>query len=158
MRRENLKHLLYNLLKVSTVSLIGGMVTTPAIKSWYASINKPTFNPPSWVFSPVWTALFLMMAVSAYMINMKAQNKELLSKAISAYNLQLFLNLLWSILFFGLKSPTAALVEIAILWCAILYTILRFKEIYKLSAVLLVPYLLWVTFATVLNFYIFLLN
>lgn len=146
------------LVKVSLIAVIGGLVTAPAVTDWYSTINKPSFNPPSVVFGPAWTFLFFLMAISAYILWGKAWDEKQYVKAMFVYNIQLGLNLLWSILFFGLKSPIAAFIEIIFLWGAILYTIILFKRISKESAILLVPYLLWVTFAAILNLAIVLLN
>lgn len=155
---KNLKHIISNLVKVLLVSLIGGAVTAPAVRSWYNTLNKPMFNPPDWAFSLAWTILFILMAISAYLVNKRAQDKETSDRAIRIYNAQLFLNLLWSVLFFGLRSPRLAFIDIIFLWCAIVYTIKAFHKIYTPSATLLIPYILWVTFAAILNLYIVLLN
>lgn len=138
------------------VGIIGSFFTASSVSSWYPTLVKPAFNPPNWVFSPVWITLFVLMGVSLYLVWEKGfrENKT----AITIFGVQLGLNVLWSILFFGLKSPLLAFIEIIFLWAAILLTILKFYKISKWSAYLLIPYILWVSFAAVLNFAIFYLN
>lgn len=124
--------------------------------TWYATLNKLSFSPPNWVFGPVWALLYIMMGISLYLVVIaKARNRE---KAIFVFVLQLVLNALWSIIFFGMKNPTLALVDIAALWIAIFLTIKAFFKISKPSAYLLIPYFLWVSFASILNLSIVLPN
>lgn len=137
--------------------IIGSLFTAPAVKGWYTTINKSPLNPPSWVFAPVWTTLFIMMGVAVSIIWLSGKN-ETRSKALKVFFLQLFLNTLWSIIFFGLKNPALAFVEIILLWFAILYTIILFRKINRKAACLLIPYILWVSFATVLTLSVVLLN
>ena len=135
---------------------IGSYFTSPSIPTWYASLVKPVFNPPSWVFGPVWTTLFIMMGVALYLVLQKnAKNKK---EAYAFFGIQLFLNVLWSFLFFGLHSPLLAFIEIIFLLAAILATMYFFNRISKTASYLLIPYALWVSFATVLNFSLYLLN
>ena len=136
---------------------IGGFATTSSVGGWYAAINKPTWNPPAWIFGPVWSMLYLMMGVSAWLVwkNSGFQNSRL---ALGAFVFQLLLNVIWSVLFFGLRQPGWAFVEIIALWIAIAVTISLFYGHSKLAAGLLVPYLLWVTFAAGLNFTIWSMN
>lgn len=137
---------------------IGAAYTTGAINTWYITLNKPFFNPPNWIFGPVWTLLYLMMGISLYIFwNTKTNAKEK-RLGLSLFFVQLALNVLWSILFFGLKSPIAALIGIIFLWLAIYLTIKKFLRASKLAGWLLVPYLAWVSFATILNLSIALLN
>ena len=136
---------------------LGSLVTTPRINGWYAELEKPFFNPPSWLFGPVWTILFLAMAVAGWLVWRRAGFSGA-SVALTLFGGQLFLNVLWSTLFFGLKSPGAALVEIVILWVAILATLVAFRRVSRAAGLLFVPYLAWVTFATVLNLEIWRLN
>ena len=133
------------------------LFTAPAVKGWYTTINKSPLNPPSWVFAPVWTTLFIMMGVAVSIIWLSGKN-ETRSKALKVFFLQLFLNTLWSIIFFGLKNPPLAFIEIVVLWFAILYTIILFRKIDKKASYLLIPYILWVSFASVLNLSIAILN
>ncbi len=137
--------------------VIGSIFTTPAISGWYAGIQKPAFSPPNWIFAPVWITLFVLMGISISLIWLSEKNK-VRKKAISVFFIQLFLNTLWSIIFFGLKNPFLAFIEISVLWFAILYTIILFKKIKKPAAIILIPYILWVSFATVLNLVIVTLN
>ena len=133
--------------------LVGSIFTTPAIPGWYATLQKPSFSPPNFLFAPVWTTLYILMGISLALI-LNKKNKT----AIIFFVVQLVLNSLWSILFFGLKSPKLAFVEIIFLWLAILITILKFFKISKLAGWLFVPYLLWVSYASVLNLTIVKLN
>lgn len=135
---------------------IGGLATYPAIPGWYASLDKPSFNPPNWVFGPVWTVLYVLMGIAAYAVY-KMKKKEVRG-ALAVFGLQLCLNILWSVLFFGLHSPLYGLLCIMALWTAIAVTIIRFYEISKTAGLLLVPYILWVSFASLLNFYVWVLN
>ncbi|CAN5173218.1 TspO/MBR family protein [soil metagenome] len=132
--------------------IIGSFFTVNSVNTWYSTLNKPFFNPPSWLFGPVWTILYLMMGISLYLIWEKKKVD------LKWFWIQLVLNSLWSILFFGLKNPGLAFLEIILLWGAIFLTIRGFWKYKRLSAYLLIPYLLWVTFATILNLSIVLLN
>ena len=137
---------------------IGSFFTAPAIPTWYATLNKPSFTPPNWLFAPVWTALFVLMGISAFLVWRKGLNNRQVKIALSIFSVQLILNILWSAMFFGLRSPIAGLIEIIILWVAILLTILIFFKISMTAGLLLIPYILWVSFAAVLNFFIWRLN
>lgn len=138
--------------------VIGSIFTTSAIPRWYAGINKPSFNPPNWVFAPVWTTLFLLMGISLYLVWRKGLNEKDIKIAVAVFVFQLILNALWSFLFFGLESPFAAFIEIIFLWIAILASIILFFRISWVAGALLIPYILWVSFASVLNFAIWRLN
>lgn len=135
---------------------IGSYFTTPSIGNWYTNLNKPFFNPPSWVFAPVWTILYIVMGLALYLI-WTHQHKQR-TRALAIFVFQLALNVLWSVFFFGLKSPWLAFGEILVLWLAIYFTIRKFAHIYKPAGRLLLPYLAWVTFATLLNLAVALLN
>jgi translocator protein len=137
--------------------IIGSLFTTSSIPTWYATLIKPSFNPPNWIFAPVWIFLYLLMGISFYLIWIKSNNPNF-SFLMSVFLLQLVLNAFWSIIFFGLKSPLFAFVEIIVLWLTILICIILFFRISKISSYLLIPYLLWVSFAAVLNFAIWKLN
>lgn len=138
--------------------IIGSIFTAPSIPNWYANINKPSFRPPNWVFAPVWTTLYLLMGIALFLILRKGLNEKGIKMAIAVFALQLVLNSLWSFLFFGLKSPFAAFIEIIFLWAAILMSIILFFRISRVAGALLIPYILWVSFASVLNFAIWRLN
>lgn len=131
--------------------IIGSFFTVSAIPNWYATLNKPSFSPPNWIFGPVWTVLYIMMGVSLYLIWAK-------KKIPAVFWVQLILNALWSVIFFGLKNPLLAMVNILALWIAIVLTIKSFYKINKLAGNLLIPYILWVSFATFLNYNIWILN
>lgn len=137
---------------------IGSLFNMGSVDTWYREINRPSFTPPDWIFGPVWTLLFIMMAVSLYLVYVNVTDRKQAMKAYTVFGIQLFLNIVWSLLFFGLRSPTAAFVEIVILWAAIALNIYLFNKISKAAAALLVPYILWVTFAAVLNISFVMLN
>ena len=145
------------ILACQIAGIIGSLFTAPAVKGWYTTINKSPLNPPSWVFAPVWTTLFVMMGVSVSIIWLSEKN-EGRSKALKVFFVQLVLNTLWSIIFFGLKNPPLAFIEIIVLWFVILYTIILFRKIDRKASYLLIPYILWVSFASVLNLSIAILN
>lgn len=138
--------------------IVGGLFTVQAISQWYTTINKPFFNPPSWIFGPVWTLLYVMMGIALFLIWKEKSEKRLKQKAITIFMIQLFLNAAWSPAFFGLHSPLFGLAIIIPLWISILLTIQYFGKISKNAALLLIPYILWVSFATVLNFAIWWMN
>jgi tryptophan-rich sensory protein len=139
------------------VSSIGAAITYSSIDTWYPSLAKPAFTPPDWVFAPVWTALYLMMAVAAWRIWSHGGRPEV-NLALACFGVQLTLNLLWTVLFFGLRSPAAALVEIIVLLVAIGVTVIAFYRVDRVAGWLLVPYLAWTAFAAVLVHGIWRLN
>ena len=155
--RFNIFRLLISLIVCQVAGFIGSAVTTPAISDWYASLEKPVFNPPNWIFAPVWIFLFLLMGVTLYILWQKLPKSEA-KTALVFFAIQLVLNILWSVLFFGLKLPLVALMEIIILWLFILLTMIRSARVSKATAYLLLPYILWVSFAGVLNFFLWRLN
>jgi len=138
--------------------VLGSVFTTPAISTWYAALIKPSLAPPNWVFFPVWTAHFIMMGISLFLIWRMDMKDRLVKKALFLFEAQLILNVLWSAAFFGLKSLLAGLIDISILWILILFTILNFMKLSRAAGILLIPYLLWVSFAAILNFAIWRLN
>lgn len=138
--------------------VIGSVFTAPAIEGWYADIIKPDINPPSWVFGPVWIALFALMGVAAFLVWKKGSHRNDVRVALGIFIFQLVLNTVWSIIFFGLQSPGAAFVEIIFLWLAIVATIIAFAKVSRPAAWLLLPYVLWVSFAVYLNYMIYALN
>lgn len=149
--------LLVSLALTGAVSIVGSAVTLPEIPGWYAGLLKPSFNPPNWVFGPVWSTLYLMMAVAAWLV-WRAGGWAYAHVALAIYGGQLALNLLWSILFFGLHRIDLAAIEIVILDAAIVATILAFRRHSHAAAWLLAPYLLWVGYATALTLTIWHLN
>lgn len=141
------------------IGYFSGIVTRSAILTWYPTLVKPSFNPPNWVFAPVWSTLYIMMGIAAGLVwDRMESNTALVKKALVVFAIQLALNALWSYLFFGLKNPMLALIEIVILWLMIYETYVQFGKINKIAGYLFIPYLLWVSFAMVLNASIWWLN
>jgi benzodiazapine receptor len=130
----------------------------PGSEWYYHVLNKPSWNPPDWLFPPAWSLFFLLMGIALYLVVQQSSEKTNIRGALIVFGVQLLLNLGWSAAFFGLHSPLLALVVIVLLWLAILLTIMKFKAVSPLSGYLLIPYILWVTFASVLNFTILRLN
>ena len=139
------------------VAAAGGAVTATGVGTWYAGLAKPAFNPPDWVFGPVWTALYLMIAVAGWRV-WRRRSESGAWLALGAWGVQLSLNLSWSLLFFGARMIGMALAEIAVLLAAILITATLFWRIDRIAGALLVPYAAWVGFATVLNAALWRLN
>jgi len=145
---------------IAFVAVCFGVAATGALfppNDWYASLTRPSYAPPNWVFGPVWTVLYLMIAISGWLV---WRSPEPTSKraAMTAFGIQLLLNAAWSALFFGMHQPAWSLVEICFLWLAILATILIFRRHSSTASLLLIPYLVWVSFATVLNYGFWSLN
>lgn len=143
--------------------IVGSAFTAPSVSGWYTTLVKPALNPPAWVFGPVWTTLFALMGIAAFLVwssyaKATEDKKKRIKVALALFGIQLILNTLWSVIFFGLHSPGGALVEIVFLWLAILATIIVFVKISRTAAWLLVPYVLWVSFAGYLNYAIWALN
>ena len=155
---KNIIKLIISIIICQLAGIIGSFFTSPSIPTWYASLNKPEFNPPNWIFAPVWITLFLLMGISLYIIWSSKTKISYKKTAFIFFGVQLLLNTLWSIIFFGFQSPFYAFIEIILLWFSILITIIVFYRISRPAAYLLVPYILWVSFAAVLNFFIFILN
>ena len=139
------------------VSAGGGAITATSVDTWYQALEKPPFNPPNWVFAPVWTALYILMGIAAWRV-WRLRSFEATLKAFAVFGVQLCLNLAWSFLFFGLQRTDLALVEIVILFCAIITNTIMFWRIERLAGLLFVPYVAWVTYATMLNASLWLLN
>lgn len=141
------------------VGYLSSITTQSSINTWYPTLIKPVFNPPNWLFAPVWTLLFIMMGIAAGMIwNQLENQRELVKKALLFFTVQLLLNALWSYLFFGLNNVLLALIEVILLWLVIYETFHIFKKIDKKAAYLFIPYLIWLAFAAVLNGSIYYLN
>lgn len=140
------------------VGIIGSFFTVSAIPSWYAELIKPVINPPGWIFGPVWTALYLLMGIAVYLVWKNGWERSDVRMALGVFGVQLVLNATWSFVFFGLQSPGPAFIELISLWVAILATIIAFSKISRQAAWLLVPYIVWVSFAAYLNYSIWLLN
>ena len=150
--------LIISLLVPQLAGGIGSIFTVGSVNDWYPVLVKPALNPPAWVFGPVWTALFALMGIAAFLVWKKGLERRDVKIALGIFVFQLALNTLWSIIFFGLHSPGGALIEIVFLWLAILATIIAFAKISKPAAWLLAPYILWVSFAAYLNWSIWMLN
>lgn len=151
--------LIVSILICQLAGALGAIFTFKAIPTWYRKLKKPSFNPPSWIFGPVWTLLYLMMGISIAIVLSVNSGFFIAQKfGIMLFWIQLLLNVIWSILFFGLKKPGLAFLEIILLWITIAATIYEFFFVSSLAAWLLVPYLLWVSFASILNFYLWRLN
>lgn len=137
---------------------IGAIFTSASIPTWYASLNKPVFNPPNVVFFPVWTTLYTLMGIAAFLVWRKGLHERPVRVALGIFAVQLVLNTSWSIIFFGLQSLFVALIVIVFLWVVILVNIVTFWRISKAAGALLIPYILWVSFATLLNYSVWMLN
>jgi benzodiazapine receptor len=154
----NIPALAFFIIISQLAGIIGAVFTLESVTSWYAGLEKPFFTPPSWVFGPVWTALYLMMGVAAYLAWEKGYDKRPVREALNLFGTQLALNAAWSVAFFGLRSPLAGLALIIPLWLSIVWTMQAFSGISKTAGDLFVPYLAWVSFATLLNASIVILN
>jgi len=137
---------------------LSGFATARGVSTWYPTLVKPSFNPPAWVFGPVWTVLYITMGVAAYLVWLRGIDAKGVRAALAVFVIQLALNGLWSILFFGNRQPGLALVEIIVLWVAIAVTIRLFWRVVPAAGVLLLPYWAWVSFATILNASLWWLN
>jgi translocator protein len=137
---------------------IGSLYTTQAIPVWYAGLNKPFFSPPNWIFAPVWTALYIMMGISVYIVWTKRKQSDEAVKGIGVFAVQLILNTLWSVVFFGFRDPFLAFLLIVVLWAFIFMSIVQFNKVSRNAALLLVPYIVWVSFASLLNAAVWLMN
>lgn len=150
--------IILGILICNVVGLLASSVTLPAIPGWYASLEKPFFTPPNWLFGPVWTILYTFMGISAAAVWNLGFHLNKVRHALSVFGIQLMLNGIWSFLFFGYQSPLLAFIEILFLMAAIWLTFLRFKELKPWAAWLLIPYLLWVAYASALTLSIYILN
>src|SRR3569833_524136 len=140
------------------IGFVASLFTRPQIAWWDRTLNKPSFNPPNWLFAPVWTLLYIMIAIAAYLVWKRRDNSRVYFITVIIYTIQLALNFSWSIIFFGLHGIFPALIIISMLWGSIILNIRWFNKFNQTAAWLLVPYLLWVTFAGLLNLSIYLLN
>lgn len=155
---QKLTKLIISIILPFIAAAIGSFFTSPAVMTWYTTLQRPSFSPPNWIFAPVWTILYLMMGISLYLVWREGWDKKEVKKGMIVFFIQLALNAAWSIIFFGLQLPFYAFVEIIFLWFSIYLTMLLFSNVSRKAAYLLVPYILWVSFALVLNYFIFLLN
>ena len=150
--------LILAILICQSAGIVGSIFTSPSIQTWYTTLQKPSFTPPNWLFAPVWLTLFFLMGISLYLVWNKGLKNKRVKNSLYLFGLQLILNAVWSLLFFGLRSPFLGLIEIVFLWVFILLTILKFYKISRTAAWLLVPYIVWVSVALMLNFSIWWLN
>jgi translocator protein len=155
---KNWLKLLASVLVVELVGILSSLTTFNSIPNWYAHLIKPSFNPPNWIFGPVWTLLYLMIGVAVYLVWTSKKPNSFKINAYWIFAFQLLLNGLWTIVFFGMHQILGALIMIAVLWLLIIINIFAFYKISKTAGYILVPYLLWVSFASVLNFSLWLLN
>lgn len=140
------------------IGFVGSFVTRDSVSTWYAELSRPSFTPPDWTFGVVWPILYVMMGISAFLIWNEGFDKTEVKVALGIFGLQLILNGLWTPIFFGLQLIGLALIEILMMWAAILLTNIYFWKVSKPAALLLLPYILWVSFAIVLNASLFVLN
>jgi translocator protein len=152
----NYKRLIVSLTLPQLAGFIGSIFTVSSIASWYANLIKPGFNPPNWIFGPMWILLYVLMGISIYLIWQKIELKN--KNVLWLFWVHLFFNATWSIIFFGLQNPGLAFVNIIILLIFIVILIIKFYKISKTASMLLIPYLLWVSFASLLNYFIWYLN
>ncbi|MCX8081980.1 MAG: tryptophan-rich sensory protein [bacterium] len=146
-----------------SISLIAGMIgsifTSTSVDTWYRTLKKPIFNPPDWVFAPVWTFLYIIIGFSLFLVcSDEGTSYKTKNTSLTFFSLQLLFNILWSLLFFGMKNPLLAFVDIILLWSSIILTMIFFKKISLIAFVLFIPYILWVTFAIFLNYAILVMN
>lgn len=154
---KNYLGLITSIIVCQLAGVVGSFSTFSSVNTWYKTLNKPFFTPPSWVFGPAWLTLYTLMGIAVFLIWEKRKETNVKS-ALTVFGTQLVANTLWSIFFFGMQNPLLALVDIIILWVLILLTIIKFIKISRVSGILLFPYLMWVTFAMMLNIGIVLLN
>jgi tryptophan-rich sensory protein len=153
----NIKKLILALILPQLAGILGSFFVTPNIEGWYSTLNRPKFTPPNWLFAPAWTTLFILMSISLYFvyISEKSKNKDIYT---TFFYIQLLLNFLWNVLFFGLNNPSLGLIEIVVLTVTVVVTIVYGFKVKKVSGYLLIPYLLWLLFAGALNLAIYTLN
>ena len=161
MRIRRIPPLLLSILIAQMAGVVGSIFTAGSIDTWYSTLIKPELNPPSWLFGPVWLLLYTLMGISAWLVwekRKKLFGKKKVKIALQAYVAQLAANTLWSVLFFGLHNPKWAFMDLSLLFLLIILTMVEFRKIDKRACMLLIPYLLWVTFAGYLNYSIWQLN
>jgi translocator protein len=147
-----------SILLCQTAGIIGSAFTLSSIPNWYAHLNKASYNPPNWIFGPAWLVLYTLMGIAVFLVWEKRKTNKKALLALQIFILQLVINSLWSIVFFGAHQVFMGLVIILVMWLLILLTIIKFLPISKAAGLLLVPYLLWVSIATSLNYFVFILN
>ncbi|RZL08773.1 MAG: tryptophan-rich sensory protein [Pedobacter sp.] len=157
-KKFNFVAFIVNLAIPLSIGAIGAFFTASSVETWYKTINKPSFNPPDGIFGPVWTSLYILIGISAYLVWQKRDQIDKFPRTVAIYLIQLVLNLLWSFIFFYAHEIGMALVEIIMLLVVIIINALVFYRIDKSAGLLFIPYILWVSFATVLTYNIFVLN
>lgn len=155
---KELVRLIVSILIVFIAGTIGSIATLSQIPTWYAALVKPSWAPPNWLFGPVWTTLYILIGIALFLVWKEGINRKDVKLAISVFVVQLVLNVLWSVIFFGYNSLLGGLIVIIILWIAILANIIFFYRVSKSAGLLLVPYIVWVTIASYLNYSVYLLN
>jgi benzodiazapine receptor len=158
MRVRNFSNLIILILVCQLAGVIGSIFTFPSITAWYVPLEKPWFTPPNWIFGPVWITLYTLMGISAYIVLEKGWKKRDVRRSMYLFTSQLVLNAVWPVLFFGFKQLMISFAEIIALWLVIAATIYKFWNIDRRAAWLLVPYIAWVTLASSLNYYVWILN
>jgi benzodiazapine receptor len=158
MQAKDIFYLVASIVVCQLAGIVGGIFTASSVGTWYAGLTKPSFNPPNWLFSPVWISLYLLMGIALFLVLRKGFGSPGVRIAVVLFACQLVLNALWSFLFFGLRAPFVAFLEIVLLWLFIVLTTVKFFQVSKTGGILLIPYLLWVSFASVLNFFLWSLN
>jgi|ERR1035437_2661837 tryptophan-rich sensory protein len=157
MKLNKIIKLLFLIIVCEGVGFLGTIFTIPSIQGWYMTLQKAPFNPPPWVFGPIWTTLYFLMGVSIFLLLQKKLKKQR-TFLLALFSIQLFLNFLWSVIFFGWHLPLAAMIELVLLWITIALLIIDFWKFSKPAAILLIPYLCWVSVASTLNLFVVLLN
>jgi tryptophan-rich sensory protein len=155
---NNTLKLIISIIIPLAIGALSSYFTIPGVNSWYQTINKPSWNPPNWIFAPVWTTLYVLMGIALYLVWKSGNASAAKTIAVSFFIIQLGLNFFWSVIFFYQQQAGWALAEIILLWLFILFTTLSFANINKTAPWLLVPYITWVTFAMILNYTIWQLN
>jgi len=158
MKLRDVHKLVISIIVCEFAGIIGSIFTASAIPTWYVSLNKPPFTPPNWLFAPAWAILYALMGIAAFIIWRKGLDNKGVKAALITFLIQLILNASWSVVFFGFQSLFGGVIVIVVLWVAILLTILRFLKISRTAGVLLLPYILWVSFAATLNISVWILN
>lgn len=162
--KKTILGLIISVIIAQMAGAIGSVFTAPSIQSWYAFLEKPFFSPPNWLFAPAWISLYTLMGIAAFLVwssyarATDGQAKKKIKTALGIYGVHLVFNALWSFIFFGLQNPAWAFFEILILWVLIAIVAWKFYKIRRIAGILFVPYILWVSFATVLNFAVWQLN
>lgn len=156
--RSNIGKLIFSVALCQLVGIIGGLFNAATIRTWYLTLNKPPFNPPNWVFGPMWITLYLLMSIALFLVWTTDSPGKTKQMAMTFFFIQLAINMAWSFFFFYLKSPGLALIDIIVLLIFILLTIWKFFPVNRTAGYLMLPYLLWVGFAAILNYSIWTLN